>query len=50
MSKTNHTWDKYSHDNVEVIVENGGGGRVSAAPVAEKIFNSYLERTKTNAD
>ena len=35
---------------VSIIVENGGGGRVSAAPVAEKIFNSYLERTITNAD
>ncbi|MCH2473847.1 MAG: penicillin-binding protein 2 [Gammaproteobacteria bacterium] len=35
---------------VSIIVENGGGGRVSAAPVAEKIFNSYLGRTITNAD
>ena len=35
---------------VSIIVENGGGGRVSAAPVAEKIFNSYIERTTTNAD
>jgi len=35
---------------VSIIVENGGGGRVSAAPVAEKIFNSYIGRTTTNAD
>ena len=35
---------------VSIIVENGGGGRVSAAPVAQKIFNSYLARTITNAD
>ena len=35
---------------VSIIVENGGGGRVSAAPVAEKIFNSYLQQTITNAD
>ena len=35
---------------VSIIVENGGGGRVSAAPVAEQIFNSYLGRTITNAD
>ncbi len=33
---------------VSIIVENGGGGRVAAAPVAEKIFASYLESSETN--
>ena len=33
---------------VSIIVENGGGGRVAAAPVAEKIFASYLEGSETN--
>jgi penicillin-binding protein 2 len=33
---------------VSIIVENGGGGRVAAAPVAEKIFASYLEGNETN--
>jgi penicillin-binding protein 2 len=33
---------------VSIIVENGGGGRIAAAPVAEKIFTSYLEGTKIN--
>ena len=28
---------------IAVIVENGGGGRVAAAPVAEKIFSKFLE-------
>ncbi len=28
---------------VAVIVENGGGGRVAAAPVAEKMFSKFLE-------
>ena len=35
---------------VSIIVENGGGGRASAAPVAEKIFNSYLQRKKKYAN
>ncbi len=33
---------------VSIIVENGGGGRIAAAPVAEKIFTSYLEGSETN--
>ena len=33
---------------VSIIVENGGGGRIAAAPVAEKIFTSYLESVKIN--
>ena len=33
---------------VSIIVENGGGGRIAAAPVAEKIFTSYLEGAKIN--
>jgi len=33
---------------VSIIVENGGGGRIAAAPVAEKIFTSYLEGRETN--
>ena len=33
---------------VSIIVENGGGGRIAAAPVAEKIFTSYLEGTEPN--
>ena len=28
---------------IAVIVENGGGGRVAAAPVAERMFNKFLE-------
>ena len=28
---------------IAVIVENGGGGRVAAAPVAQKIFSKFLE-------
>ncbi len=28
---------------VAVIVENGGGGRVAAAPVAERMFSKFLE-------
>tara|TARA_Y100001970_G_scaffold12604_1_gene14438 strand:+ start:10480 stop:12342 length:1863 start_codon:yes stop_codon:yes gene_type:complete len=28
---------------IAVLVENGGGGRVSAAPVAEKMFSKFLE-------
>ncbi len=35
---------------VAIIVENGGGGRVSAAPVAEKIFNAYLAKSLQNAN
>ena len=35
---------------VSIIVENGGGGRASAAPVSEKIFNSYLQRKKKYAN
>ncbi len=28
---------------IAVLVENGGGGRVAAAPVAEKMFSKFLE-------
>ena len=28
---------------IAVIVENGGGGRVAAAPVAERMFNKFRE-------
>ena len=28
---------------IAVIVENGGGGRVAASPVAEKVFSKFME-------
>ena len=28
---------------IAVLVENGGGGRVAAAPVAERMFSKFLE-------
>ena len=28
---------------IAVIVENGGGGRVAAAPVAKQMFNKFRE-------
>ena len=35
------------HNNPEIViavlVENGGGGRVAAAPVAENVFSKFLE-------
>jgi Cell division protein FtsI/penicillin-binding protein 2 len=32
-----------------VIIENGGGGRLAAAPVAEKIMQAILDSEKKNA-